>query len=387
MEENDTDESESSESSESSSSEELEEPPITGAESGVEYYDEDAGSVASGDEYFDTGEGSSSAAAKLSKPNEQVGAFSRHDHTTRAHHLPAPHVASPPHIVPPNANERVSDCLKCDEPNEWDNMILCENTKRHGENMGWFHYSCARLNPYKTLRDDIPWLCDECTAMENPADDPDEHIEPTDNEDETWGTYEGDNLFPRQGRKTRPKPGKHSIPRPFPRNDRPYEVTKKPRQGKDSTFKRKASSIATSFSKATKTGGRAKPIVWTDQERDAAIKLLGEIMKEKPEGYRTERRWQIVSDRLLQRYNIVRTWVMVKNFWNRQGRVRSGVDERNKPNKNRMVTGVQVSHTFHAFLLRKPMLTSSVRIPKLGDKQGKPSVKLLCPIKNLRAVD
>lgn len=54
-----------------------------------------------------------------------------------------------------------------------------------------------------------------------------------------------------------------------------------------------------------------------------------------------EKRWQVISERLLGYYDVTRSSTAVKNYWNREGRQRTGIDERRKPNPDKLVTGVQ----------------------------------------------
>ena len=80
---------------------------------------------------------------------------------------------------------------------------------------------------------------------------------------------------------------------------------------------------------------------WTDEEKAQVATLMREIMGSSSDVSKTEKRWQVVRDRLQDRYGVDRTHTAVKNYWNREGRQTSGLDERNKPNPNKLVTGVQ----------------------------------------------
>ena len=80
---------------------------------------------------------------------------------------------------------------------------------------------------------------------------------------------------------------------------------------------------------------------WTDQEKQWVAALMRELMDSNSEVSKTEKRWIVVRDRLQERYGVDRTHTAVKNYWNREGRQTSGLDERNKPNPNKLVTGVQ----------------------------------------------
>ncbi|KAK4695191.1 hypothetical protein P7C71_g2511, partial [Lecanoromycetidae sp. Uapishka_2] len=194
VEANTSDESENAESS-SDSGEELDESRIAGGQAGteddIESYYEDAGSVASGEDDFDEAENATSAAvAEAPKPNNHGDASSRRTHSQYhppQEHLPSQHFASPPQNTLPNASSGRGDCSKCDEPNEWDNMIQCDNTKRHGEDKGWYHYSCGGIaNMYYVAKADDKWLCEVCLT-EDLSDDPNKHFEYTDSDDESVG--------------------------------------------------------------------------------------------------------------------------------------------------------------------------------------------------------
>lgn len=340
-------ESEESESDDTEGSseceEETEEPRIAGAKSDagdeVESYYDDAGSVASGEEYFDSRRGTIPTKAKASRPNEPAKASSQHNRHPYTAHTQRPSQRAPTssQTALPNTKPRKGDCVKCDQPNQWDNMIQCDNSERHGALTGWYHFSCADLNPYYSFKDGEKWLCETCTAAEDSSDD---HVRQREiSEDEGDFTYKGDKISSKRRKKTFSRLDGTSISGPLPNKGNHNRASKKTQH---SPSESKASSNATFLPKAIDAGGRLKASPWREEEKDAIIKLLVEIMEEKPEGYRTEKRWEIVSERLLQRHDISRTWVMIKNFWNREGRARSGVDERRKPNGQRMVTGVQV---------------------------------------------
>ena len=54
----------------------------------------------------------------------------------------------------------------------------------------------------------------------------------------------------------------------------------------------------------------------------------------------TEKKWEVISNRLAARYGFTRSKTSIKNYWNRQGRAQTGVDERRKPNPDKLVTSV-----------------------------------------------
>lgn len=67
---------------------------------------------------------------------------------------------------------------------------------------------------------------------------------------------------------------------------------------------------------------------------------MREVVSEFPTNY-TEWRFKEVSQRLEKRFGVNRSCYQVKNFWNREGRLISGLDERKKPRPECMATGIQ----------------------------------------------
>lgn len=54
-----------------------------------------------------------------------------------------------------------------------------------------------------------------------------------------------------------------------------------------------------------------------------------------------EKKWSVISKRLNELYDVNRSSTAVKNYWSREGRQRTGIDERRIQKPNKMVTGVQ----------------------------------------------
>ena len=79
---------------------------------------------------------------------------------------------------------------------------------------------------------------------------------------------------------------------------------------------------------------------WTDEEKTAVQTLMREVIRENQVNL-TEQRWKVIAERLQQRYNISRTHTGVKNYWNREGREVTGIDERRNQRPDKMVTGKQ----------------------------------------------
>ena len=55
----------------------------------------------------------------------------------------------------------------------------------------------------------------------------------------------------------------------------------------------------------------------------------------------TEKKWEVISNRLASRHGFTRSKTSIKNYWSRQGRAQTGVDERRNPNPNKLITSVQ----------------------------------------------
>lgn len=79
---------------------------------------------------------------------------------------------------------------------------------------------------------------------------------------------------------------------------------------------------------------------WRKHEKAAVTTLMREVIAEGIHSL-TEERWKVISRRLDSRYSIDRTWTAVKNYWNRQGRRDTNIDERKVKKPHRMITGVQ----------------------------------------------
>lgn len=75
---------------------------------------------------------------------------------------------------------------------------------------------------------------------------------------------------------------------------------------------------------------------WKDDEKKYVIAFMQEVINE---GETTEKKWAIVSSRLMSRYAVDRSAGSVKNWWNRHGRAMSNIDERIVPKPDKMKTG------------------------------------------------
>lgn len=85
---------------------------------------------------------------------------------------------------------------------------------------------------------------------------------------------------------------------------------------------------------------KKQDVKWTAHEKDLVRSLMEEVISEQQVNL-TEKKWEVISDRLAARNGFVRSKTSIKNYWNREGRSQTGVDERRKPNPNKMVTSLQ----------------------------------------------
>lgn len=96
---------------------------------------------------------------------------------------------------------------------------------------------------------------------------------------------------------------------------------------------------ATTPAPAAQPSNRRQP---KDRFPQSTADKVHELMKEVlEEGQFSEKKFISISDRLAERYGIELSHGAIKNYWNRKGRVTYQLDERKKPNPNKMVTGVQ----------------------------------------------
>ncbi|KAL8742917.1 MAG: hypothetical protein Q9190_004676 [Brigantiaea leucoxantha] len=75
------------------------------------------------------------------------------------------------------------------------------------------------------------------------------------------------------------------------------------------------------------------------EEEQLIIKQL--VQEQMALGNYTEEKWLRISRELQTKFHIHRGFLSIKNFWNRHGRDKFGLDERKKPNPGKMVTGKQ----------------------------------------------
>ena len=124
---------------------------------------------------------------------------------------------------------------------------------------------------------------------------------------------------------------------------------KQPTASASRVSKKKAPKATASTRHATKrekADNKADKKPWKDPtESQRFADLLREMLaSSETEDMRvkgTDHKWEVLSDRLLQRYGYDRTHNSVKNYWQRTGRAYFGIDERLVANPNKMVTSVQ----------------------------------------------
>ena len=101
--------------------------------------------------------------------------------------------------------------------------------------------------------------------------------------------------------------------------------------------------------KAKASGGaeESRPSSWNDHEFQAILYEFqtlraGEARRGIPRnrGLRDVRLWTAISDALVK-HDVLQTASACKNFWSREGRSKSGFDERANPEPNNLATSVQ----------------------------------------------
>lgn len=90
------------------------------------------------------------------------------------------------------------------------------------------------------------------------------------------------------------------------------------------------------------SGSRKRHIQgWKSEESQHVHRFMHNLMYSDPGVAKTEQRWQVISQQLKTVYNIDRSASSIKNYWNRKGRLATGLDERRKQDPSRLVTGRQ----------------------------------------------
>jgi len=134
------------------------------------------------------------------------------------------------------------------------------------------------------------------------------------------------------------------------------------------------------------TNRNPKGANWSTSEKAYVTTLMHEVMRDERIS-KTEKRWVKVRDLLQQRYNVTRTATAVKNHWNREGRSTSGLDERNKKNPNKLITGVQDPEDRKALRAAKKNKATKAEMTAQEDIEeevDQPTTKLTKPIKSTK---
>lgn len=144
---------------------------------------------------------------------------------------------------------------------------------------------------------------------------------------------------------------RHSLRRFPPRSKKaPAFPNAKPEQKKHRATSFRSASLRSSevsWDKEERLSGSEQPKaskkqdkIWTAREKDLVRMLMEEVITEQQVNL-TEKKWEVISDRLASRFGFTRSKTSIKNYWSRQGRAQTGVDERRNPNPNKMITSVQ----------------------------------------------
>lgn len=204
-------------------------------------------------------------------------------------------------------------CLLCDEPDDAEDMVRCEL------DTGWFHLSCVGLTTFPAGK----WYCPFCISSQphkskglaaSPQSTSANHIERS---------------LQFEERASSP------ITRPFkPSKSTSSTVLHVENRPKKRTSTSKGTASAPQIHTSSQIGPRKEN--WKENEKKYVIGLMQEVVSE---GETTEKKWAIVSRRLMSRYAMDRSVGSVKNWWNRHGRAMSNIDERIVPKPNKLETG------------------------------------------------
>ena len=81
---------------------------------------------------------------------------------------------------------------------------------------------------------------------------------------------------------------------------------------------------------------RSRGKAWTRAEEEATIEIMADLIKR---GELGEGKWMACAEALEKEHGFGRTSSAIKTQWNRVLRARTGLDERGRPNPDKMVTG------------------------------------------------
>lgn len=313
-------------------------------------------------------------------------------------------ISSPSQSPPPaetlelGATDGEDLCVSCNRGDDGEGWVACDNTAKHGEaNTQWHHRSCVGLDAdidmaegkrlaLKSAKDVniltvslVHWVCPNCQkeeeeSDEEESDDDDEESDGDDEgkDDDDYEDHRGngkkrspspdtdgsdhdaddnedddnDDTYQNRRRNAGKQPAEKSIagepnnPRKPPGTGKPTQHQATHKGGKAIASKTipVSNDAPTHPRNAPTIGARAMP--WTKIQKDAVEAELRQVIRE-GQVNRTEQRWVVIQDRLHNNHGITRTPTAIKNYWNREGRLSTGLDERNKPRPYAMVTGVQ----------------------------------------------
>ncbi len=198
-------------------------------------------------------------------------------------------------------------CVLCDEPDDAEDMVGCEL------DTGWFHLSCVGLTKFPAGK----WYCQYCVGnqsyhAEGQAALP--HVDPGLRSEEKA-------TLPKTTPSEKSKSTSSNLPHVA---NAPKQRTVSPKRPKPAIYN------------TTPSQNVPRKENWKEDEKNYVIALMQEVVRE---GETTEKKWAMVSRRLMSRYAVDRSMGSVKNWWNRHGRALSKIDERIVPKPDRLKTG------------------------------------------------
>ena len=204
-------------------------------------------------------------------------------------------------------------CVLCDDPDDAEDMVGCEL------DTGWFHLSCVGLTKFPEGK----WYCHYCVG------------------DESYHA-EGQAAPQRVSSANRIDPGAQSEESATSPMIKPSEKSRSTSSNlpnvenapKQRTLSSKRPNSASNNPTPNQNVPRKEN--WKGDEKKHVIALMQEVVNE---GETTEKKWAIVSSRLMLRYAVDRSVGSVKNWWNRHGRALSNIDERIVPKPDKLKTG------------------------------------------------
>ena len=291
-----------------------------------------------------------------------------------------------------------SDCYRCNRPNSWENMIACDSD--HGSRERWFHMSCAGLTMATMPTGDgkrhfsnedlqntnrlrlEKWWCDNCSRAglhdesnsssyqdnTEESSDSDGQVDPGENckgkqkqcykiTESRSRTNDDDNVdaddpagsFGIRKRK-RDRDGDDDSDEDDDGGTSAYSGNSRKRRRQHESMVKQSSGHSKrpghlqntpNTTSALAAQPRQKSERPDNYPKDTAEKVR-DLMKEVlEEGHYIEKKWSMISDRLLERHGIQKGAGSIKMFWSRRGRAEFKLDERKLPNPQKWVTSKQ----------------------------------------------